>query len=70
MSPVSATASAARGADLLDDDLGGQSIGALADQGAAEVVDDDPRALRGEAVRLGPTDAATAPGDDGHLAVE
>ena len=70
MSPMSATALPPAARISSTTASAGSAIGALADQGAAEVVDDDPRALRREAVRLGPTDAATAPGDDGHLALE
>jgi hypothetical protein len=61
---------ATRGPDLLDHAFRGLAIAPFADQRAAKVVDDDARAFRREAVRLGPTDATPTAGDNRHSAVE
>src|SRR5207253_10724880 len=57
-------------ANELGDLLGRPLVGALAGDRAAQVVDDDLRALGGELERLAPADAVPGPGDDRHLVVE
>ena len=61
---------AAGGRDLVDDLLRGRLVGALTGAGAAEVVDDDLRALAREQQRLGAPDAAARARHDRDLAVE
>ena len=61
---------AARGLDLGDDLLRRRQVGALAGERAAEVVDDDLRAGRGERERVRAADAAPGAGDDRDLARE
>ena len=55
---------AAERRDLVDDRLRGPGVGATAVDGAAEVVDDDLRALRGQLERVAPPDPAPRTGDD------
>ena len=61
---------AAAALDDVDDLVGRRLVGALAGVRAAEVVDDDLRALRRELERLAATDAPPRTGDDRDLAVE
>ena len=56
--------------DLVDDELGGADVGAGAVDRAAEVVDDDECAARGEQQGVLLAEAAAGAGDDRHLAVE
>ena len=56
--------------DLVDDQLGGADVGAGAIDGAAEVVDDDEGAPRGEKQGVLLAESAAGTGDDRNLAVE
>ena len=56
--------------DLGDDGRCGRRVRPDARHRAAEIVDDDARAARGQQQRVGPPDPAAGSGDDGDAAVE
>ena len=60
----------ARGPDLLGHDLRGSASPPSPTSEPPKSLTTTPRALGREAVRLGPPDAPSAAGDDGHFAVE
>ena len=69
MSSVLATASPAGGRDLVDHLLRRAGVAARAVHRAAEVVDHDPGALRGQQEGVLAADAAAGAGHDGHSSV-